>query len=44
VDLHWKTFAPDGAPEGQQGDIANIPVWSFAAAFANPDGSFAILY
>jgi hypothetical protein len=44
VDLHWKTFAPDGAPQGQQGDIPHLPVWSFAAAFANPDGSFAILY
>jgi hypothetical protein len=44
VDLHWKIFAPDGAPEGRQGDIPNIPVWSFAAAFANPDGGFSILY
>jgi hypothetical protein len=44
VDLHWKIFAPDGAPEGQQGDIPNVPVWSFAASFANPDGGFAILY
>lgn len=44
VDLHWKTLAPDGAPLSQQGDIPHLPAWSFAAAFANPDGGFAILY
>lgn len=44
VDLHWRTFAPDGAPQGPQGDMPQLPAWSFAAAFANPDGGFSILY
>lgn len=44
VDLHWKIFAPDGTPETEQGDINDVPVWSFSAAFAHPDGGFSILY
>ena len=43
-DLHWRILSRDGIPTAEQGLIQSIPVWSFGAAFANPDGSFAILY
>jgi hypothetical protein len=43
-DLHWQIFALDGRPETAHGDIPDAPAGSFAAAFANPDGGFTILY
>jgi hypothetical protein len=43
-DLHWQILAPDGTAKTEPNDIPDIPAWSFAAAFASPDGGFTILY
>ena len=39
----WQFF--DGtAPAGAAGSAPELPVWSFAAAVARPDGGFLVLY
>ncbi len=42
--LVWQLFDGDGQPESEHGVRDGIPVWSFASAFARPDGSFVIVY
>ena len=43
--LAWQVFDRGGRPvEAEQGQAPGIPVWSFAAAYAERDGSFVILY
>ena len=43
--LRWQIFDKDGkrVPDSS-GERDGLPVWSYAAAFAHPDGSFTILY
>jgi hypothetical protein len=40
----WQVFDGRGRPEGAHGTAPGVPAWSLVAAFARPDGSFAILY
>lgn len=42
--LAWQLFSEAGKPTATRGRADGIPVWSFAAAYAKPDGSFVILY
>jgi hypothetical protein len=43
--LHWQVFSPDGnAIEHASGSQDGVPAWSLITAFAEPDGSFAIIY
>ena len=41
--LAWETLDAKGEPTGS-GRSDGVPVWSFAAAVAEPDGSFTLLY
>jgi hypothetical protein len=40
----WQAFDRAGKPTAVKGASPGIPVWSFAAPIARPDGSFVILY
>lgn len=42
--LAWQLFDPSGHPEGPEGHAPAVPVWSFPAAIARPNGSFVIYY
>jgi hypothetical protein len=42
--LAWQVFAADGRPTSVRGTRAGVPVWSFPAVVARPDGGFTILY
>jgi hypothetical protein len=42
--LEWRVFDRQGTPVGERGAIPDLPAWTFGAAFARPDGSFAVLY
>jgi hypothetical protein len=42
--VEWQLYDPDGRPEPARGSANGVPVWSLVAAFAKPDGSFAIVY
>lgn len=42
--LAWQAFTPDGNPTTVKGSRPGVPVWSFSAVVARPDGSFAIFY
>ena len=42
--LAWQLFDPSGHPEGPEGHAPNVPVWSFPAAIARPNGAFVIYY
>ncbi|MFN0056234.1 MAG: sialidase family protein [Planctomycetales bacterium] len=42
--LAWQEFDAAGKPTRVRGRQAGIPVWSFAAVAARPDGGFAIVY
>ncbi len=42
--LAWQLVDSNGRPVPVAGSSPGIPVWSFAAAFPGPDGSFVILY
>ncbi len=43
--LAWQVFDENGKPTGARGRSENaIPVWSFAAVYAEPDDSFVILH
>ena len=41
--LHWELLDAQGRSTGS-GEGEKLPVWSYAAAYANPDGSFVILH
>ena len=43
-DLAWQVCDRAGQPTAEHGRKPGIPVWSFAAAFARPDGQFVIVY
>jgi hypothetical protein len=40
----WQIFDAAERPSAERGSSPGIPVWSFAAPIARPDGSFTILY
>ena len=40
----WQVFDATGRPTDVKGQALGIPVWSFAAPIARPDGGFVILY
>ena len=42
--LAWQVFDASGKPTKDRGQSDGIPVWSFAGAYAEPDGSFVIVY
>ena len=43
--LAWQLYEANGQPGAEQGRLPQaIPVWSYAAVVANPDGRFAIIY
>ncbi|PYQ16289.1 MAG: hypothetical protein DMF80_05510 [Acidobacteria bacterium] len=42
--LAWRVFAPDGRALAEQGGRADLPAWSFGAAAAQADGTFAVFY
>lgn len=40
----WRTLSASGAPTGPIQRRDGLPVWSFPAAYARPDGTFVIAY
>ena len=42
--LAWQIFDSSGRATTSTGAAPGIPVWSFAAAIARPDGRFVIVY
>lgn len=42
--LRWQVFDASGQAVGQSGGGEELPVWSFAAPVAHPDGKFTIFY
>jgi hypothetical protein len=42
--LAWQVFGRTGKPVGAAGAAAGVPVWSFGAVAARPDGSFVVFY
>ena len=42
--IGWQLFDKTGKPLGDRGRQDGVPVWSFAAAYANADGSFMVVY
>jgi hypothetical protein len=42
--LAWQVYDQDLKPQASAGKADGVPVWSFPAAFARPDGSFVIVY
>lgn len=42
--LAWQLYDSQGKPMGEKGEMAGIPVWSFAAVVAEKDGGFTIIY
>jgi hypothetical protein len=43
-ELRYAVFGRAGQPIVESSDVAPLPVWSFGAAFAAPDGRFIIVY
>jgi hypothetical protein len=42
--LAWQLFDKAGKPLNERGRQDGVPVWSFAAAYANTDGNFVVAY
>jgi hypothetical protein len=42
--LAWQTFDAKGEPTAQQGKRDGVSAWSYATAYARPNGDFVILY
>jgi hypothetical protein len=42
--IAWQVFDDAGRSSGSVGAAPSLPVWSFAAAVARPDGGFVVLY
>jgi hypothetical protein len=40
----WQLYSPDDKPASEIGRAEGLPVWSMAAAFAQPRGDFIIVY
>ena len=42
--LAWQVFGPDGKPAAEPQRRDGVPAWGLAAAVAEPDGSFTVIY
>lgn len=42
--LAWQVYDQDGVPTSEHGRVDGVPVWSMAAAYANSDGRFVLVY
>jgi len=42
--VHWQIFDENGNPKGETGNAEGVPAWSLVAAFARPNGGFAVVY
>jgi hypothetical protein len=42
--LAWQAFDAEGRPTTESGTRPGVPVWSFVAVLARPDGGFTIFY
>ena len=42
--LAWQMFGADGKPAGAPQRRDGVPVWGLAAAVAESDGSFTVIY
>ena len=42
--LAWQVFDAKGEPTAEKGRSEGIPTWSYATAYAQPSGSFVILF
>jgi hypothetical protein len=42
--LAWQLFDGNGNPIGAKGSAPGVPVWSFGAVGARPDGTFTVTY
>ena len=42
--LAWQLYDHDLKPEGPVGRADGVPAWGVVAAFAKPDGTFAVIY
>jgi hypothetical protein len=42
--LSWLVFDKDGKPTAEEGRKDGVPAWSYATAYARPDGNFVILH
>ena len=40
----WQVFDSKGTPGADTGRGENLPVWSFVAAYAKPNGDFVVIY
>ena len=40
----WQLYGPDGKPMSEHGRVEGVPIWSLAAAYAEPTGDFVIVY
>jgi hypothetical protein len=40
----WQLYGTDGKPTSESGRVEGVPIWSLAAAYAEPTGHFAIVY
>jgi hypothetical protein len=40
----WQVFDKEGKPIGDIGRARGVPTWSLVGVFANPDGSFTVVY
>ena len=42
-EVAWTMLDASGKPTGERGKAPGVPVWSHAAAYAEPDGGFVIV-
>jgi hypothetical protein len=42
--LAWQSYDAQGRPLGLHGEADGVPVWSFAATAALPNGDFLVLH
>jgi hypothetical protein len=42
--VSWRALDATGQPVGETTTMAGLPVWSFPAVFARPDGQFVVLF
>jgi hypothetical protein len=42
--VSWRTLDATGHPTGETTTVTGLPVWSFPAVFARPDGQFVIVF
>ena len=42
--VSWRALDPTGQPTGEMTTVAGLPVWSFPAVFARPDGLFVVVF